>query len=170
MPETFSSNEHAPYYSTYTDLVKHKDLIKAFDEHHTMFDDLDHIPLEKEDHRYAEDKWTIKELLQHVIDTERIFAYRALTIARVPGSALPGYDENAYARTASVAHRSLDEMIDELTAIRAGNVALFNSFTNEQLKAKGTADGKDITVRACGFIIIGHALHHIKILQQRYLS
>lgn len=170
MPTSFTNSEHAPYYSTYTDLVYQKDLIKAFDEHHTMFDDLDHIPLDKEGYCYAEGKWTIKELLQHIIDTERIFAYRALTIARIPGSELPGYDENAYAVAAIVEHRSLDEMIDELTAIRAANVMLFNSFTDEQLKAKGKADGKDITVRACGFIIIGHALHHINILQQRYLN
>lgn len=170
MPTTFTSSEHASYYATYTDLVKQKNLLKAFDEHHTMFDDLDHIPFSKEDYRYADGKWSVKELLQHIIDTERIFAYRALTIARAPGVDLPGYDENAYVVSADVDHRSLDEMIDELTALRASNVALFHSFTGEQLKAQGKADGKDITVRACGFIIIGHALHHINILQQLYLS
>lgn len=167
IPET----EYAAYYHTYIRLVKEADLIAAFTNHHEeTFDIWSKVDESVGDYRYAEGKWIVKELLQHVIDTERIMAYRALTIARVPGADLPGYDENVYAQSANVNQRDLAEMVEEFHLLRQSNIVLFESFTRTMLERMGKADGNPVSVRALGGIIIGHALHHNNILMERYLN
>lgn len=164
-------NEYAGYYNTYVRLVKEDDVIAAFANHHEeTFELWKRIDESVGDYRYAEGKWTVKELLQHVLDTERIMAYRALTIARVPGANLPGFDENVYAQSANVNQRDLAEMIQEFHLLRQSTITLFESFTRPMLERMGTADGKPVSVRALAAIIIGHALHHNKIVLERYLD
>ena len=126
------------------------------------------IPAEKVNYAYAEDKWTIKQMLQHVIDTERIFAYRALSIARKEPAALLGFDENEYAKNGTGDNRNWKDMLTEWRVVRQSTNLLFASFTEEQIKAMGTASGQPISVNALGFIIFGHALHHLHILNERY--
>jgi uncharacterized damage-inducible protein DinB len=118
---------------------------------------------------YASGKWTIKEMLLHIIDTERIFAYRALRFARGDEQALPGFDENAYAAESGANARPLPDLLAEYDAVRQASVALFRSFTPAQLDRAGTASNNPLTVRALLFILPGHQAHHLNILRERYL-
>ena len=128
------------------------------------------IPTVKGDYRYAEGKWSIKELLQHIIDTERIFSYRALAFARGEKTALPGYDENAYADNCLAESRGLEELVDELELVRKCTISLFESFEKSVLDNIGMASESNLSVRAAGFIIVGHEIHHINVVKERYLD
>lgn len=119
---------------------------------------------------YAEGKWTIKELVQHVIDAERIFSHRALSIARKDGHALPGFDEESYAAVSAANQRSSESLLRELKALSASTGCLFSSFDEGQLAATGNANGLPVSVNAIAYIIAGHALHHAQILRLRYLD
>ena len=159
------------YYHKYIDQVKEDDLMKALKKQTRMMNKfLDDIPKKKRDYRYAEDKWTIKEILQHMIDAERVFAYRALCFARKDTTPLPSFDENNYAAAARVENRKWKDMIEELATVRKSTEILFDSFDEEQLENSGTANGKLVYVRAIGYIIAGHANHHINITRERYLT
>jgi hypothetical protein len=119
---------------------------------------------------YAEGKWTIAEVLQHLIDVERIFQYRALTLAREPGIKLPGFDHDAYV-PASLAHnRTLKDLKKEFTAVRNSGISLYQSFSKEMLISKGFVGGSSTSCRALGFITAGHTKHHIEIFEERYLN
>ena len=128
------------------------------------------IPVEKADYRYEDGKWTIRELLCHIIDAERIFAYRALRFARNDKTNLHSFDENTYAPEANAAGRSLKKISDELTHLRASTVDMYEGFTEEMLHRRGTANNNEISVLALGFVIAGHEAHHRKVLTERYLS
>ena len=119
---------------------------------------------------YAEGKWTIKELFQHMLDSERIFAYRALCIARGESASLPGFDENMYAETSEANTRRLSDMLEEYNLVRKSNLYLFRSFSEEVLANIGTANNKEIKLSALIYVIAGHELHHINILKSRYLN
>lgn len=128
------------------------------------------IPNEKADHRYADGKWTIREVLCHTLDAERIFAYRALRFARNDKTNLHPFDENTYAPEANAANRSLKKIADEFSHLRASTVDMFEGFSEEMLHRKGTANNNEISVLALGFVIAGHEAHHRKILMERYLA
>lgn len=165
-----NANEYAPFYETYVSMVQENELEEAM---HSSLEEireaLDEIPAEKADYAYAEGKWTVKQLLQHIIDTERVFSYRAICIARGEQQPLPGFDENSYASLAFVEQRSLKEMKEELLALRSSVYLMFKGFTAEMLARTGTASGKTISVNALGYITIGHIRHHFRILKERYL-
>jgi hypothetical protein len=164
-----STNEYPAFYETYVKRVPEHDLLQALEQSAKELEaDLSRIPAEKQDHAYAEGKWTVRRMLQHAIDTERVFAYRALCFARGERQALPGFDENAYAERAAVMHRTLTGMKDEFEAVRRANRAMFEGFTEEMLRTVGTADGKPFSVLALGYILIGHWRHHAGILRERY--
>ena len=127
------------------------------------------IPEEKLNYAYAEGKWSLAEVLIHMIDTERIFQYRALCIARNDKTLLPGFDQDAYVPYSNAANRSINSLIAEYTAVRDSTISLFNSFDDEAIKRVGTASGSKMSVRALGFIISGHQAHHVQILRERYL-
>jgi uncharacterized damage-inducible protein DinB len=118
---------------------------------------------------YAPGKWTIKDLLQHLIDTERIFSFRALAIARGEKQSLLGYDENAYAEAASANDRKLKELLEEYKRLRESSVDLFKSFNQSMLQQRGRANEQEISVEQILNILIGHELHHLAILNERYL-
>lgn len=128
------------------------------------------IPPQKWNYRYAEGKWSIKEMLQHIIDAERIFSYRALCIARGEKASLPGFEENDYAAASKADRRTSTELISEFETLRTSIQQLFDSFDEEQLTSVGTANGNSISTNAIGFIIPGHAQHHINVLKERYLQ
>lgn len=164
-----SATEYGPYYQSYINYTSGKDyevLVKQFNER--IIESWGAIPLEKINDAYEEGKWTIKQMFQHVIDTERIFAYRALAIARKEMLALPGFDEKEYAKNATAANRNWKDMLIEWRMVRQSTNMLFASFTEEDMKQKGTASGNPISVNALGFIIFGHCLHHLHILKERY--
>ena len=119
---------------------------------------------------YAAGKWTLKEVLLHCADAERIFAYRALRIARGDETPLPGWDENAYAPQSGAAARSLHSILDEFESVREATVTLFQGLPEESWSRVGTANGRSISVRAIAWITAGHLLHHLQVIQERYLS
>ena len=126
------------------------------------------IPTHREEHRYAEGKWSIKEIYQHLTDTERILSYRALRFARHDATELAGFEEDDYVAVAVTSRRRLQDLLEEHTLVRRSTIALFTSFDPEMLVRTGVANGKRISVRALGWSIAGHAMHHMEIIQQRY--
>ena len=125
--------------------------------------------MDKFDYRYAEGKWTIKDIIQHIIDAERIFSYRALRFARNDKAELPGFEENEYVEEANGNQRSIMELLTELSSVRHATLLLFKSFNEEQVCRVGIASNNPMSVRAIGFVIIGHQNHHQKIFEERYL-
>jgi uncharacterized damage-inducible protein DinB len=158
------------FYHNYINQVAEDDLSEAFTRESASFVRfLETIPTDKYDYRYAEGKWTIKEVLQHIIDAERIFAYRALRFARKDSTPLPGFDENSFAAASKADARSWDKLVEEFKVVRRSSELLFNSFDDDQLQANGVSSNSPNYVLALGFILIGHAMHHQKILKERYL-
>ena len=158
------------FYHNYINQVPQDDLTEAFKvQTPAIMKFIETIPPDKYDYRYAEGKWTIKEVLQHIIDAERIFAYRALRFARKDETPLPGFDENLYADNAKADKRNWNDLVEEFKVIRKSSEYLFNSFDNDQLEATGVSNNSPVYVLGIGFLLIGHALHHVKVLQERYL-
>lgn len=158
------------FYHNYINQVPEDDLIPAFNRHGpALIAFLESIPGEKHDYRYAEGKWTIKELLQHLIDGERIFLYRSLCFARGDKTPLPGFEENDYAENSKASKRNWADLLEEFKSVRRSGELLFSSFDNEQLNATGISNNSSNYVLAFGFIIIGHCIHHKKIIEERYL-
>lgn len=159
------------FYKNYVKLIDETDLIQALRiSGHRMLELVHFIKEQKSDYRYEEGKWTVRELLCHVIDAERIFAYRALRFARNDKTVLPGFEENEYAPQANASGRSLKKIADEMAHVRLATIDLFESFTPEMLTRKGTASKNEMSVNVLGFVIAGHETHHRKILMERYLS
>jgi uncharacterized damage-inducible protein DinB len=127
------------------------------------------LPESKADYRYAPGKWTIRELMGHIIDAERIFAYRALRFARNDKTPLSGFDENVYVPESNVATRTLAELMNELRRVRETSIDLYKSFSPEMLDRIGSANNTEISVSALGYVIPGHETHHRTILKTRYL-
>jgi hypothetical protein len=129
-----------------------------------------YIPEDKGLYRYGEDKWTVKEVINHMIDAERIFAYRALRFSRNDQTPLPPFDENLYAPEANAHNRTVQQLAKEMKRLRETTIDLFASMTPEMLQREGTASGKRLSVLNLGYIIAGHDIHHHKILHERYLN
>ncbi len=157
------------FFDRYINLVnRDAELINELKKSIDVFDDVISQLKEKANFRYQEEKWSVKELLQHCIDTERVLAYRALVFSREGNVDLAGMDENVYAKNAIVDYRSIDDLIHEFKAVRQSSIYLFESFTKEQLLQVGTCFAKEMTPLALGFVIIGHPMHHLKTLKERY--
>jgi uncharacterized damage-inducible protein DinB len=163
-------NDYAAYYETYVGKVKGEnvqEIISSYSD--AMLDFYSSLPEEKADHRYAEGKWSVKELLLHIIDAERVFSYRALRIARKDKTPLPGFDENSYTSASKASERTLQSLKDEFAVVRKATDILLSTFDEEQLSQSGTASDQPVTTNAIAFIIYGHMLHHKQVLQERYL-
>ena len=164
-----SPTSYPVYFQQYIDQVADDDLGTGFENQFSVIVDfLSSITEEGADFAYAEGKWSLKEMLQHIIDTERIFCYRALCIARQEKASLPGFDENEYAAQANANKRTWKSLSDEFLAVRQGTTFLFSSFLPEALSASGTSNNNPISVTAIGFITLGHFTHHLKIVEERY--
>ena len=163
-------NTYPEFYSSYISLVKEDDLNEALKTQTEManifFIEIDE---EKSCLNYAPGKWTLKELLQHIIDTERIFMYRALCIARNEKQSLPGFNENEYAENSFADDRAWKDICDEYIYLRKSCLHLFKSFTPAMLQNSGLSNDKPITVIALGYALAGHLQHHINIINERYL-
>lgn len=163
-------SEYLAYFSTYISKVSDQDLIQGLmDNKISTVKLLESIAENVYDFRYSEDKWTIKELVQHLIDTERIFSTRALRIARNDKTELPGFDQDDFSPYSGANNRSKKEIINDYITSRNNTISLFNSFSNEMLLRIGFVSNHQLSARAAGFIIIGHENHHIEILTKRYL-
>jgi len=158
------------FYHNYISYVPGDDLVEAFHSQTPAFIQfIESIPPDKYDYRYADGKWTVKEVLQHIIDAERIFSYRALRFARKDPTFLPGFDENAFADNAEAGKRDWNNLVEEFKSVRMSTEYLFASFDDDQLNAAGTSNNNSIYVLGIGFIVIGHSMHHVKVLKERYL-
>ena len=171
-PKDLNPNEFAAYFGNYINQVSDEyTLIEELEiSVHRLIKFVQDIPMDKFDYRYAEGKWTIKDILQHIIDTERIFAYRALRIARNDKTELPGFDEDDYANAANGSSRSIQSLLTELAVVRQATLSLYQTLSEEELQRTGIASNNPASVRAIGFIIVGHQNHHQRVFQERYLG
>ncbi|NHM07468.1 DinB family protein [Flavobacterium sp. CYK-4] len=165
------NTEYAVHYAPYIAAVSNEyNLIEELEiSVHRLIKFVQNIPMDKFDYRYAEGKWTIKDILLHLIDAERIFAYRALRFARKDKTPLPSFDENVYVDEARANTRSIQDLLTELAVVRQATLSLFKSFSEEDLLQVGTASNHPMSVRALGFVIIGHQNHHQRVFVERYL-
>ena len=161
-------DEFAPYYNTYISLIGDDVLDLLEQQAQTFTEYIRNIPEDKADYAYAEGKWTVRQVLGHIIDTERIMAYRALCIARQDTTPLPGFEQDDYVAVADVSDRSLASYAEEFEAVRKSNLYLFRSFEEEALNCRGTASEQPVSVRALLYIVAGHLEHHIRIFEERY--
>ena len=165
------TNEYPVFYKTYIQELEEVELIEEMEIClHEFIKFVQNIPMDKFDYQYEEGKWTIKEIIQHLIDTERVFSYRALRISRNDKTPLPGFDENEYVANSNGKERSLQSLLTEMAVVRQSTLSLFNSFSQEQVTKIGIASNNEVSDRAIGFIIIGHQKHHQKIFIERYLN
>jgi len=165
-----SPSEYNPYYGTYIKLAEKHELISGLQNGlNDTIAFFESIPNGKLAYRYDEGKWTVKEILRHIIDTERIFAYRALRFARNDKTALSGFEQDEYIRPAKVDTLSLEHLIDEYKTNRLSTKMMFMNFSEDMLKQIGEASGNPMSTRAAGFVIIGHEKHHCQIIRDRYL-
>ncbi len=168
--ESILGTEYNEYYSGYVakgkllaaemDLLQHGSGIVRL---------LREVPKEKHGYRYDVGKWSIKEIVGHLIDCERVFAYRALAFARGDKSSLPGFDENEYAKRSNAHHRGMEDLLEEFISVRVATHHMFESFDESMLKMVGNANGQEMSVRAIYLITYGHAMHHMAVIKERYL-
>jgi len=170
-PTDLQPDEFAGFYANYINQVSSEYTLTEELEIsvHRFIKFVQNIPMDKFDYRYAEGKWTIKDIILHLIDAERIFAYRALRFARNDKTELPGFEENDYVTEANASKRSIQDLLSELAVVRQATLSLFKSLSEEELMRKGIASKNTISVRALGFVIIGHQNHHQRVFEERYL-
>jgi hypothetical protein len=160
----------AGFYRPYLELVKEDTLNKALSRNTRQFRKfLKKIPRKKIDYAYAEGKWTIREMLQHIIDSERVFAYRALRFCRLDPTPLPGFEEKNWAAHSGATNRRWDDLLEEFKSQRRSTEHLFHSFSEDQLRFIGEANENPLNAFTVGFLIPGHVAHHMRILKERYL-
>ena len=165
-------NEYTPYFEQYLQLVSKegKSIIEYLIDSQKNFESLlRNLPLEKHNFSYAEGKWTMKELIQHIIDTERIFSYRALCFARNDSTSLPGFDQDVFVENDNANDRDYYDLLDEMAVLRKSSVQLYKSFSDEALLRIGVASENKMSVRALGYLFSGHQIHHLNIVKERYL-
>ena len=169
-PSEIPQSEYHSYFKKYIDLVKENSIEKALAEGMINTSEFyESLPEAVWSFKYAEGKWTPKEILLHTIDTERVFSYRILRIARSNQADLSGFDENEFAENSEANSRNIDELINEYIAVRTATISLFKSFSSNILHKTGKANNKPLSVQAAGYIICGHEIHHTTIIKERYL-
>ncbi|MFZ2324691.1 MAG: DinB family protein [Ignavibacteriaceae bacterium] len=162
--------DYDEYYQQYIDLVEGDNILNTLEvNNHYAQNIFNTFPQSKGDYCYAEGKWTIKEVIGHMMDTERIYCYRALSIARGEKNPLPGFDQDLYVVNGKFNDRPLYDLTYEYRFVREATINLFHGFSQSVLQNKGNANGNDVTVLALMFIIAGHEKHHLNVLKERYM-
>ena len=171
MGTRLEQNEYAPYYQPYVELVPEGDIITILSNQMTemvvFLKDMTNLQAE---YRYGEGKWSIKEVIGHVIDTERIMGYRLLSIARGERGNLPGFNEDEYVRQAAFTEQSIEDLLQHFSIVRQSTIVLLKSLSIENWLRRGMANEYEITVRALAVILAGHELHHRRIIKERYIN
>jgi hypothetical protein len=163
--------EYAQFYANYVSLVPETDVNSALENQIGELENLfKEISEEKGNFAYAENKWTIKELLGHLIDGERVFSYRAFRISRNDQTPLAGFEENFYVANSNFAKRSLADLLEEFSLLRRANVLFFQNLPAEFWSRTGIASDAEVSVRALAYVMVGHIRHHLNILKERYLA
>lgn len=164
------SDEYAPYYEKYVQRVPDGDIVALLQNQIAETARLlRNAPAERADHAYAPGKWTLKEVVGHMVDVERVMSYRALRFSRNDTTDLPGFDENVFVANSNFAKRTLADLVDELEAVRAATVHLAKHIDSEAMARRGTANNTSATVQGLLYIIAGHELHHVALIRERYL-
>ncbi|MBT8287516.1 MAG: DinB family protein [Flavobacteriaceae bacterium] len=162
--------EYGDYYHGYIQLAGEQELLTALEKSGSkMIEFFNSIPESKMEIAYARGKWTIKELIVHLIDAERVFTYRAMRFARQDSTDLPGFDQDEYVAVSKANERSKKSLIEDYKAVREATINLYRSFDDDMLRYIGTANNNPASARAIGFIIVGHERHHAQIISERYL-
>ena len=165
-----SSDEHAPAYARYIERVQENDIVEVLTVQQVeMGEFFADIPRDLAEHRYAPDKWSIKELIGHVADAERVFMYRALVFARGDTAELPGFEEGEYVAGAHSSRLALDAVVRDAWDVRSSTLSLLRNLPEEAWDRSGVASGFRVSVRALAYIVAGHMRHHAAILRERYL-
>ncbi|MGE8203061.1 DinB family protein [Heyndrickxia sp. NPDC080065] len=163
------SGEYFPYYSTYINLVPDEDILQILnDQMNKTITLLEDISDTQAHFKYAPGKWSVKEVLGHIADTERIMGYRLLCISRGETISLPGYDDKAYVERAKFERQSIQALLENLKIVRQSTIHLLKSLDEDAWLQRGTANDSEVTVRALAYIIAGHELHHLQIIKERY--
>ena len=165
------ANEYAPFYANYVNLVPGDDVIASLETQRLNIVHALSVRSEREGNfRYAPDKWSVKEIIGHLSDAERVFAYRAMRIARADRTPLPAFEQDDYVRNGGFNERRLVDLVEEFAAVRSTSLALFRSLNEAAWRRTGVASNKEVSVRALAFITAGHQLHHQRILDERYFA
>ena len=166
-----SPDQYTPNYQAYIGLIEEDNLIEALENgQRKVREFILSFPKDRLEYVYEAGKWTIRQVLLHITDTERIMSYRALRFARNDQTNLPGFDQDQYMQFANISGRKLPQLSEEFMITRESTLSLFRTFDETCLKRQGTANGKGVSVLALGYIIAGHCQHHLNILNQKYLS
>lgn len=164
-----ADSEYAPFYAGYVSLVPESDILSVLEEQKGVFRRLcTDVPADRERHRYASGKWSIREIAGHLVDGERVFGYRAFAISRGERAPLPSFDENEYVSASGFDGVPLADLVAELVSVRDANLAILRRLSGEAWSRVGTASGKAISVRALAWIMAGHPRHHLAVLRERY--
>ena len=168
--KNLNENEYVGYFKKYINLNPEKEVVSGLENSMTatvkFFTEL---PEDKLNYKYEVGKWSPKDILQHIIDSERVFAYRSLVFARFDETVLPGFDENKYAASVDTIDVSINDLLIQYELVRRNTIALFQSFSEKSMKNIGNSNGNLNSVRALGFLIPGHEIHHINVIKERYL-
>ncbi len=169
--QDLNTTEYNDYIGSYINKIEATtELLSGYEADKKMvIDFFTAVPKDKLEYRYAPEKWTIKEVFQHIIDTERIFMYRLFRIARNDKTALPGFDQDIYIEPSAANAKSLNELITEFTITRAYSINVLQSLSDKNLQNMGTVSDSPISARACAFLLLGHSIWHIEVLKERYL-
>lgn len=160
----------ADFYQSYIDLIKDNDFREAIRKNTKQFRRvMESVPRKKYDYSYAEGKWTIRQMLQHIIDAERVFAYRALRLSRMDPTPLPAWDQDLWCLQDGAAERRWKDLLEEFRAVRESTEYLFDSLSDNQLRFVGTVRERPLNAFTIGFVLPGHVAHHMIILEERYL-
>ena len=163
------ASEYAPFYHGYVTSVPEGDVVELLRSGgRELLDSIRRVPEERAGHRYGPEKWSIRQVIGHLIDAERIFTYRALRVGRGDRTPLASFDENAYVRTAGSDARTLADLARELDVVRQASVLLFDSLPDEAWSLSGVASDREVSLRALAYITAGHSRHHLRILRERY--
>ncbi len=166
-----TDKEYASFYAAYVSMVPEGDLLRLLEQQgRDTVALLRPIGEEKSKYRYEPGKWSIREVVSHIADSERVFTYRALRFARCDATPLPGYDEKAWGANSNAHQRPLSDHLADLEALRASTLSLLSGFTADEFGRSGVANGQPVTVRALAYVVAGHERHHVKILKERYLT
>jgi hypothetical protein len=164
-----TADEHLPYFSRYIDLVPEGNIVMFLEtQFEPLYENLKNLSLEQTQFRYTPDKWNVLEVLGHLSDTERVFSFRALHIARGDPSQLPGFDQDRWLKNVDFANRDLNSLLLEWRGVRAAAISLFSSLDEAAWLQHGIVSGHTMTPRACAYIIVGHAIYHQQLLRQKY--
>ena len=171
MESSISKLSYPPHFIKYIHLVDNENLPNFLEQQdRDVASFFKSIPEDKRLYKYGEGKWTIQEVLQHVIDCERVFQFRALVFSRKDPTTFPSFDEDNYSKFSNANNKNWNNLIEEFVAVRKSTEYLFNGFSEEQLDEIGKASNYEMNVRSLGYLIAGHLAHHINILKERYLN